>query len=206
MVGVGSNMWNLLYMIDKSDASSKNDKKRLRYTQGRRLQQMKKGKLGKMENNKKAMQAGERTVAKWERETQGEDSRSVSFESFKAYCNKRIEVFEAVGDVQRTYEMGSLKQNRWLNARWSGQRFTSNVENPFGEPSDVIIAVDDWEQKQHRKYKEPGRSKVMRDALKRARYEAVLVHEYRTTASRSGCKRDGKEGEGNPRSAGVRKM
>ena len=62
MVGVAPNMWNLLYMIDKSDASSKNDKKTLRYTQGRRLQQMKKGKLGKMEDNKKAMQAGERTV------------------------------------------------------------------------------------------------------------------------------------------------
>jgi hypothetical protein len=36
MVGVAPNMWNLLYMIDKSDASSKNDKKSLRYTQGRR--------------------------------------------------------------------------------------------------------------------------------------------------------------------------
>jgi len=58
------------------------------------------------------MQAGEKTVAESERETQSECSRSVSFESFKAYCKKRIEALEAVGDMQRTYEMGKLKLNR----------------------------------------------------------------------------------------------
>jgi len=101
VVGVDPNMWNLLYMVEEGDAKSPQNEKRLRYTQGTQLQQMKKGWLDTVENELKEEQAGSKTVGEWECETQGMHSKSLSFETFKQYCTARIEAFEAVGEVQR---------------------------------------------------------------------------------------------------------
>jgi RNase H-fold protein (predicted Holliday junction resolvase) len=65
--------------------------------------------------------------------------------------------------------------------------FTERVEKTFGRPKAVSIAVGDKEQQKHWKYKEQGEGEEMRDVLRRAGYEVVLVDECRTTAACSGA-------------------
>jgi len=125
----------------------------------------------------KAVQAGSKTVGGWEHETQGTNSKSV----FLKPSTVRIEAFEAVGDVQRTYKVG--KFNRWINTRRSEQKFTLKIEKTFGSPKDVVIAVGDWEQKQHRKCREWRKGKGMHEVMRRAGYQVLLVDEFRTTAA-----------------------
>jgi uncharacterized protein YicC (UPF0701 family) len=79
------NMWNTVHVVE-GDASSK-DKNRVRYTHGTRLPDMIKNKLDNLEATKKRVQAGKKTVAEWEQEIQGDDSRSAFF---KAYDQSRI--------------------------------------------------------------------------------------------------------------------
>ena len=117
VVGVDPNMWNLLYMAEEGDASSKDGENRMWYTHGTRFHEMKNDKLDKLEEVKETMHAGEKKVAEWERETQGKNSRLVFFEGFKVYCQSPIRAFEAVGDVQRTCMM--IKMNRGMMARLS---------------------------------------------------------------------------------------
>jgi hypothetical protein len=109
---------------------------------------------------------------------------------FKAYCQSRIAAFEAVGYVHRVHSMTKLKLDRWMNARRSEQRLISRVAKIFGKPSEVIIAVGDYGQRQYRKTKDPRKGKGMQDVLRKAGYEVALVDKFRRTAACSGCKRD----------------
>ena len=54
----------------------------------------------------------------------------------------------------------------------------------------MIIVLGDYEQRKHRENKDTRKGKGMRDVLRRAGYEMILVDECRATASCSGCKRD----------------
>jgi hypothetical protein len=112
------------------------------------------------------------------------------FKGLKAYCQSRIAAFEAVGHVHRVYSMTKLKLDRWMNARRSEQRLISRVAKMFGKPSEMIIAVGDYGQKQYRKNKDPRKGKGMQEVLRKAGYEVVLVDEFQRTAACSGCKRD----------------
>ena len=102
-------------------------------------------------------------MAEWERETQGEDSRSALLEGFTACCQSRMAAFEAVGHVQTTRSLMQLKLNRWMNARSSEQRLTPRAERTFGKPSDKLLAGGDGEQRQHRRNKDPRKGKRMQE-------------------------------------------
>ena len=57
----------------------------------------------------------------------------------------------------------------------------------FGKPEDTIVCVGDFEQRKHRKYKEPIKGKGFRTLFRRNGYKVYLVDEYRTSCKCSNC-------------------
>ena len=63
----------------------------------------------------------------------------------------------------------------------------SRFEMKFGTPQEVVICIGDWEQKQHRKFKEPVKGKGFRTLFRKAGYKVYLVDEFRTSKKCSAC-------------------
>jgi hypothetical protein len=57
----------------------------------------------------------------------------------------------------------------------------------FGKPDETIVCVGDWEQRKHRKYKEPIKGKGFRTLFRRNGYKVYLVDEFRTSCRCSKC-------------------
>ena len=57
----------------------------------------------------------------------------------------------------------------------------------------MVIGIGDWEQKKHRKFKEPVKGKGFRSLLRRGGFKVYLVDEFRTSCKCSHCQHeDGK--------------
>uniref|UniRef100_A0A7S0YNM6 Cas12f1-like TNB domain-containing protein n=1 Tax=Polytomella parva TaxID=51329 RepID=A0A7S0YNM6_9CHLO len=65
-----------------------------------------------------------------------------------------------------------------------------NFAKIFGERDSVVIGIGDWEQKKHRKFKEPTKGKGFRNLLKKKGYQVYLVDEFQTSCQCSSCQDD----------------
>ena len=54
-------------------------------------------------------------------------------------------------------------------------------EKLFGSPQEAVVCIGGWEQKQHRKFKEPVKGKGFRTLFRKAGYKVFLVDEFRTS-------------------------
>ncbi len=61
----------------------------------------------------------------------------------------------------------------------------------FGTGEETVIAIGDWEQRQHSKCKEPVKGKGFRTLLRKAGYGVYLVDELRTSCRCSHCEEHG---------------
>ncbi|CAM6057993.1 unnamed protein product [Sphagnum tenellum] len=61
----------------------------------------------------------------------------------------------------------------------------------FGSGEEVVVAIGDWEQRQHRKFKESTKGKGFRTLLHKASYDVYLVNEFRTSCRCSHCEEHG---------------
>ena len=57
----------------------------------------------------------------------------------------------------------------------------------FGVPNDVILGIGDWEQKKHRKFKEPVKGKGLPTMFRKHGFIVLLVDEFRTSKMCSFC-------------------
>ena len=60
----------------------------------------------------------------------------------------------------------------------------------LGEPQDVVVGIGDWEQHQHRKFKEPTKGKGFRTMLRKSGYQVFLIHEFKSSCQCSKCQVD----------------
>jgi hypothetical protein len=61
----------------------------------------------------------------------------------------------------------------------------------FGNGEEAVVAIGDWEQRQHRKFKEPIKGKGFRTLFRKAGYDVYLVDEFRTSCRCSACEEHG---------------
>jgi len=80
-----------------------------------------------------------------------------------------------------------LKLNGYWNRLRSEQRMMNRFSKIFGKPTDAIICIGDFEQRKHRKFKEPIKGKGFRTLFRRNGYKVYLVDEFRTSCKCSNC-------------------
>ena len=66
-------------------------------------------------------------------------------------------------------------------------RLLARFKKLFGGPEESIVAIGDFEQRKHRKFKEPIKGKGFRTLFRKAGYGVYLVDEFRTSCRCSAC-------------------
>ena len=130
-------------------------------------------------------------VVEWETELSAYNRKTTDFERFKAYVAKKNEVNARLAPFYNEYLFRKLKLGSYMRRQITEARLLKRFETLFGGSDKTIIAIGDFEQRQHRKYKEPIKGKGFRTLFRKAGYGVFLVDEFRTSCRCSACEEHG---------------
>ena len=160
---------------------------KFRYTQDQRRKETKVKKYRDLllENKKKVVEG--KSIIEWETELSHYNSKTLNFERFKAYIGKKNTVNKVISPFYEEQIYRKLKLGSYMLRQKTEAKMLKRFEQLFGKPGDTIIGIGDFEQQQHRKFKEPVKGKGFRTLLRKQGYKVYLVNEFRTSCRCSAC-------------------
>jgi hypothetical protein len=191
LVAIDPNLSDLLYCVTKDD----DQVLKLRYTQNQRRKETKsKEYLRSLEQFKGSKVIEGQSVVEWETqfslelEVDGCSYKTLSFEKFQQYIQRKNLFNSKLLRFYEVFEHRRLKWYGYINRQKSEARFLNRFRELFGSPDAVAIGIGDYEQHQHRKFKEPVKGKGFRRMFRRAGYQDVyLVDEHKTSCKCHNC-------------------
>ena len=192
LVAIDPNLSDLLYCVTKdADQVIK-----LRYTQNQRRKETKsKEYLRSLEEFKASTIIEGQSVVEWETQfsleldQDGCSHKSLRFEKFQKYVQYKNILNSKLFGFYEIFEHRRLKWYGYINRQKSEARFLDRFKQIFGPPDQVIIGIGDYEQHQHRQFKEPVKGKGFRTMFRKAGYKDVyLVDEHKTSCRCHNCK------------------
>ena len=190
LVGIDPNLSDLLYCVTKD-----NDQVvKLRYTQNQRRKESKSKKYLKLIENFKANTLIDgKNVISWETQISIGDlilnHKTLKAENFKKYLTEKNRINSKLLTFYAAFIYRKLRWNSYINQQRSESKFLNRFKTLFGSSDAVVIGIGDYEQHQHRKFKEPVKGKGFRKMFRRAGYKDVyLVDEHKTSCRCHNCK------------------
>ena len=184
VVAIDPNMSDLIYCIDE-------DGQKFRYTQDQRRKETKQKKYRNiLQENKLETKINDKNIVEWETELSHYNKKTLDFDKFKDYIKQKNIMNIA---LQAFYEKNiyrKLKLSSFINRKRSESKMLNNFCKLYGNPEETIIGFGDFEQYQHRKFKEPVKGKGFRTLFRKAGYKVYLVDEFRTSCRCSNCESD----------------
>jgi transposase len=178
-------MSDLLYCVD----GDKKDQVKFRYTQDQRRKETKAKKYRNIlqDRKKDADWIEGKSVSMWENELSIHNKKTLDFQKFKEYVVKKNEMNHHLGPFYNKYIFRKLKFGSYIGRQKSEARMINRFKKLFGDGENCIVAIGDWDQGQHRIFKEPVKSKGFRETFRKAGYQVYLVNEFRTSCRCSAC-------------------
>ncbi len=183
IVAIDPGLSDLLYCVD----GDTKDRNFFRYTQDQRRKETKQKKYSEIILEQKQTIIDGKTIVEWETEVSDFNRKTLNITEFKKYLKKKNEVNYRLFSFYEKHIFRKLKLNTYLNIQRSEQRLINSFTKIFGKPENTIVCFGDFEQKKHRKYKEPTKGKGFRDLFKRNGFKTYLVDEFRTSCKCSNC-------------------
>ena len=185
IVAIDPNMSDLLFCVDGDGK----DQTKFRYTQDTRRKETKVKRYRKISDDKKgAATIDGKTVKELETELSLFNRKALNFDRFKEYLIKKNEINILLESLYRTYIFRKLRLGSYMRRQVAEDRLLKRFKQKFGTGEEAIVCIGDWEQRKHRKFKEPVKGKGWRGLLRKAGYQVFLVDEFGTSARCSACK------------------
>lgn len=183
IVAIDPNMSDLLYCVD-GDTRERNH---LRYTQNQRRKETKQKKYTDILDGFRGEKIEGKSVIEWETIISNYNRKTLILTNYLEYIKVKNEVNQKLYTFYENYLFRNLKLSSYINRLKSEQKFINNFRKIFGKPEEVIIGIGDFEQRKHRKFKEPVKGKGFRDMFRKSGYKVYLVDEFRTSCKCSNC-------------------
>jgi transposase len=184
VVAIDPNMSDLIYCIDGLDKTSKT----FRYTQNQRRKETKAKKYRNfLQANKNSTKIEGQTITEWEAKLSQYNRKTLDFSKFMEYIKEKNIMNKAISSFYQGEIYRKLKLHSFINKKKTEQKMMNRFMRMFGTPEEVVIGFGDFEQAQHRKYKEPVKGKGFRTLFRKAGYQVYLVDEFRTSCRCSHC-------------------
>jgi len=175
-------------LISCSDGIGR-DANLFRYTQKQRAFEKKTGKYAMHRDNLKdtCLIYGGPDVKQIEQGLSELNSKSVYYIDYKRYFDEKLIAIAKVNEFYSDYMFRKLRLQTYQNTRKSEQNMINNFKKIYGEPDKVLIAIGDFEQEKHMKYRPPSIGKGIWDIFRRNGYPIFLIDEFRTSMHCSCC-------------------
>jgi transposase len=184
VVGVDPGLNDLIYCVndDQKDTISK-----FRYSQNQRRQETKSKKYRDLILEWKKDIVGHQDVMKWETELSHYNKKTLDFGRFQDYIEKKNNMNFILQDFYQRYIFRKLKLGGYMRRQKTESMMMKRFKKVFGSSEQTIIAIGDFEQKQHRKFKEPIKGRGFRTLFRRHGYKVYLVDEHKTSCRCANC-------------------
>ena len=186
LVAIDPNMGDLLYCVD----SDQKTQTKFRYSQDMRRKETKFKKYRNLVHAEKQEVIEGRSVVDWETDMSAYNKKTLNFEAFKTYIRHKNALNLRLAPFYNKYIFRKLKLGSYSRRQITEARMLKRFEKLFGPPDEVVICIGDWDQRQHRRFKEPVKGKGFRNLFRRARYKLYLGDEFRTSCRCSFCESD----------------
>jgi hypothetical protein len=183
IVAIDPNLSDLLYCVNGTNRH----RKFFRYTQNQRRKETKQKKYQKIILEKKKVKINNKTIIEWETELSIFNRKTLKIEEYKKYIQKKNEINKILFEFYKKYIFRKLRLNNYLNTLKSEQKMINNFTKIFGKPEETIVCIGDFEQRKHRKFKEPVKGKGFRELFRKYKFQVYLVDEFRTSCRCSNC-------------------
>jgi hypothetical protein len=187
LVGIDPNMGDLLYCVD----SDQRDQTKFRYSQDTRRKETKFKKYRNLLQSMKRDMVNGRRVVEWEADLSAYNKKTLDFEAFKVYLQHKNALNVRLAPFYNKYLFRKLKLGSYSRRQITEARMLKRFELLFGSSEQAVVCIGDWEQKQHRKFKDPVKGKGFRTLFRKAGYKVYLVDEFRTSCRCSACDEHG---------------
>jgi len=183
LVAIDPNMGDLLYCVD----SDQKTQTKFRYSQDMRRKETKFKKYRNLLQAQKQEVIDGRRVVDWETDMSAYNKKTLNFEAFKTYIKHKNALNLKLAPFYNKYIFRKLKLGSYSRRQITEARMLKRFGKLFGPPDKVVISIEDWEQRQHRRFKEPVKGEGFRNLFRRARYKLYLGDEFRTSCRCSYC-------------------
>ena len=184
IVGIDPGLNDLLYCVD---SDQKDEIHKFRYSQDQRRKETKQKKYRNLLLQWKEEVIDEKSVIEWETELSHYNRKTLDFGRFQDYIQKKNEINLRLSDFYQRYIHRKLKLGSFIRRQITESRMLRRFQKIFGSGKETIIAIGDFEQKQHRRFKEPIKGKGFRALFRRAGYKVYMVDEFRTSCRCNQC-------------------
>eukprot|EP00835_Amoeboradix_gromovi_P005779 NODE_583_length_6431_cov_0.491788.p2 type:complete len:247 gc:universal NODE_583_length_6431_cov_0.491788:3943-3203(-) len=181
-------MSDVIFCVDSDQC----EQTKFRYTQDTRRKETKFKKYRNLlQEQKRDTVIDGRRVVEWEADMSAYNKKTLNFKAFKVYLKHKNALNIRLAPFYNKYLFRKLKLGSCSRRQMTEARMLKRFENLFGSPQEAVICIGDWEQKQHRKFKEPVKGKGFRTLFSKAGYKVYLVDEFRTSCRCSACSKHG---------------
>jgi hypothetical protein len=184
VVVIDPGMSDLLYCVD---SDQKDTISKFRYSQDQRRQETKSKKYRDLILFWKEEIIGHQDVVHWETELSHYNRKTLDFGKFQDYIEKKNNINYNLQDFYQKYMFRKLKLGGYIMRQRTEARMMNRFKKIFGSPEETIVCFGDWEQKQHRRFKEPIKGKGFRSLFRRYGYNVYLVDEHKTSCRCANC-------------------
>lgn len=159
-----------------------------RYTQNQRRKETKMKKYRNIhEELKKNTTIEGKTIKEYETELSKFNKKTVNFENFKNYVKARNEIYKKIHSFYEQKVFTRLRWYSYINRQRTEANFMNRFKSMYGDPTQTIVYIGDWEQFKHRMFKEPVKGKGFRKLFRKYGYIVLLVDEFRTSCRCAKC-------------------
>ncbi len=183
VIGIDPGLNSLIYCVD-GDTKEANT---FGYTQNQRRKETKSKKFNMIVENLKKYKIEGKTIIEYETELSQYNRKTLVVKKFKEYVKKKNEINTKLFGFYEQHIFRKLKLNGYLNRLKSEQRMMNDFMKILGAPKEAVVCIGDFEQKKHRKFKEPTKGVGFRKLLRKNGYEVYLIDEFRTSCRCSKC-------------------
>jgi hypothetical protein len=182
VVGIDPGMSDSLY------CSNEDGSQQFRYTQNQRKFEQRERKYRAILLKERRLSVVEgKSIEQWETVLSVFNSKTVNLGTFQDYIKAKLFIDARTVPFYEQRLHRKLRLSRYYNTRKSEQALLKNFQRVFGAPDEVVVGIGDWEQKKHRKYKDPTKGKGFRTVLRKAGFQVFLVDEFRTSCQCFHC-------------------
>jgi hypothetical protein len=130
-----------------------------------------------------------RSINEWEASGLPFTKKAMTFEKFMEYLLWKNNFTLKITPFYLAPYFRKLKLTQYIRNQRGNTKLLKKFKatyHPNTEPSDVVVAFGDWEQRLF-KYHEPTKGKGMRAIFEKAGYHVYLINEYHTSKKCSKC-------------------
>ena len=151
-----------------------------RYTNKRRVKELKRLKYGRLiENKKKKIKIGNKTIKEIESSLSSYNCKSCNYKTFMEYLKEKLKVNSLLKNAYGNKYFRKLKWFAYINKQRHEDKLLNEIEDKLGSREELVIISGDWSGNGISKYMSTPNKNIIKKLSER--FKIMMIDEFKTS-------------------------